>query len=117
MGDYGTAPMPLFWLRYSELAPYLRQRPTALMPGGSPEQGTLEDYFTLGLYRGEIIRVEHDPLYLERAKSPEERAALRQRLEDELQQLRSQISVPDSLRYLPPKGKAAGAPRPSSSRR
>ena len=106
VGDYGTAPMPLFWLRYSELAPYLRQRPTALMPGGSPDAGTLEDYFTLGLYRGEIIRVEHDPLYLERAKSLEERAALRQRLEDELQQLRRQISVPDSLRYLPPKAKS-----------
>lgn len=111
VGDYGTAPMPLFWLRYSELVPYLRQRPTALMPGGSPDAGTLEDYFTLGLYRGEIIRVEHDPLYLERAKSPEERTALRQRLEDELQQLRHQISVPDSLRYLPSKGKAAGAGR------
>ena len=25
VGDYGTAPMPLFWLRYSELAPYLRE--------------------------------------------------------------------------------------------
>ncbi len=109
VGDYGTAPMPLFWLRYSELAPYLRERPTALMPGGSPDAGTLEDYFTLGLYRGEIIRVEHDPLYLERAKSPEERAALRQRLEDELQRLHSQLSVPDSLRHLPSKGKAAGA--------
>lgn len=111
VGDYGTAPMPLFWLRYSELAPYLRERPTALMPGGNPDAGTLEDYFTLGLYRGEIIRVEHDPLYLERAKSPEERAALRQRLEDELQQLRRQISVPDSLRYLPSKAKSTKAGR------
>ena len=111
VGDYGTAPMPLFWLRYSELVPYLRQRPTALIPGGSPDAGTLEDYFTLGLYRGEIIKVDHDPLLLERAKSPEERAALRQRLEDELQQLRRQISVPDSLRYLPPKAKATKAGR------
>ncbi len=111
VGDYGTAPMPLFWLRYSELAPYLRERPTALMPGGSPNAGTLEDYFTLGLYRGEIIKADHDPLLLERAKSPEERAALRQRLEDELQQLRRQISVPDSLRYLPPKAKTAKSGR------
>ena len=95
VGDYGTAPMP----------------------GGSPDAGTLEDYFTLGLYRGEIIRVEHDPLYLERAKSPEERAALRQRLEDELQQLRRQISVPDSLRHLQSKGKAAGAGRREPIRR
>ncbi len=111
VGDYGTAPMPLFWLRYSELAPYLRERPTALMPGGSPNAGTLEDYFTLGLSRGEIIKADHDPLLLERAKSPEERAALRQRLEDELQQLRRQISVPDSLRYLPPKAKTAKSGR------
>lgn len=111
VGDYGTAPMPLFWLRYSELAPYLRERPTALMPGGSPDAGTLEDYFTLGLYRGEIIKADHDPLLLERAKSPEERTALRQRLEDELQQLRRQISVPDSLRYLPPKDKTTKAGR------
>lgn len=117
VGDYGTAPMPLFWLRYSELAPYLRERPTALMPGGSPDAGTLEDYFTLGLYRGEIVKADHDPLLLERAKSPEERTALRQRLEDELQQLRRQISVPDSLRYLPPKDKTAKAGRPAPSRR
>ena len=61
--------------------------------------------------------MEHDPLYLERAKSPEERAALRQRLADELQQLRRQLSVPDSLRYLPPKGKAAGAGRREPIRR
>lgn len=103
VGDFGAVAMPLFWVRYQDLAPFLSQRPSSLMPGSSLQHASLDDYFTLSCYQGSIIRTDDDPFLLERSKTPEALEANRQRIEQELQRFREQLFIPDSLlRPQPP---------------
>ena len=55
VGDYGELRLPLFWIKYSDLAPYLQSGLIALSEGNSAYRGTLFDFFRLGLYKGCLL--------------------------------------------------------------
>jgi gliding motility associated protien GldN len=50
----GSIRIPLFWIKYSDLQPYLSQQPVMLSPRNNAKTATMDDFFSLNLYRGLI---------------------------------------------------------------
>ena len=50
----GSVRIPLFWIKYSDLQPYLSQQPVMLSPRNNAKTATMDDFFSLNLYRGLI---------------------------------------------------------------
>ena len=46
--------IPLFWVKYSDLQPYLSQQPVMLSTKNNATTATMDDFFSLNLYRGQI---------------------------------------------------------------
>ena len=50
----GSVRIPLFWVKYSDLQPYLSQQPVMLSTKNNATTATMDDFFSLKLYRGQI---------------------------------------------------------------
>ena len=50
----GSVRMPLFWVKYSDVQPYLSQQPVMLSTKNNATTATMDDFFSLNLYRGQI---------------------------------------------------------------
>ena len=50
----GSVRIPLFWVKYSDLQPYLSQQPVMLSTKNNATTATMDDFFSLNLYRGQI---------------------------------------------------------------
>ena len=60
MGDFGTeARYPMFWVRTDALRPYLAAQYVFLSDDNNVPRYSLDDYFTLGLYEGEIYKTRN----------------------------------------------------------
>lgn len=51
----GSIRIPLFWVEYDEIQPFLSQHPIMLSPRNNAMNATLEDFFRLHLYAGSIV--------------------------------------------------------------
>ena len=59
-GDFGgDARYPMFWVRYDQLRPWLAQQYVFLTDDNNLPQYSLDDYFTLGMYDGEIYKTKN----------------------------------------------------------
>lgn len=61
MNDYSSEPepMPLFWVKYSDLRPHLLTRSVFMTDNNNLPTGTYDDYFTLNRYDGEIYKTRN----------------------------------------------------------
>lgn len=60
MGDFGgEARYPMFWVKYDALRPHLARQFTFLSDDNNLERHSLDDFFTLGLYDGEIYKTKN----------------------------------------------------------
>lgn len=50
----GSVRIPLFWVKYPDLQPYLSQQPVMLSTKNNATTATMDDFFSLNLYRGQI---------------------------------------------------------------
>lgn len=50
----GSVRIPLFWVKYSDMQPYLSQQPIMLSTKNNATTATMDDFFSLNLYRGQI---------------------------------------------------------------
>ena len=50
----GSVRIPLFWVKYSDVQPYLSQQPIMLSTKNNATAATMDDFFSLNLYRGQI---------------------------------------------------------------
>lgn len=50
----GSVRIPLFWVKYSDVQPYLSQQPIMLSAKNNATTATMDDFFSLNLYRGQI---------------------------------------------------------------
>lgn len=50
----GSVRIPLFWIKYSDVQPYLSQQPIMLSTKNNATTATMDDFFSLNLYRGQI---------------------------------------------------------------
>lgn len=104
VGDYGEVRLPLFWVKYSDVAPYLHSSSLiSLSEGNSAYRGTLFDFFRLGLYRGEIVKTENlrGQTLLQEHKTPEEQKKAQGQIEQELSGFKAQLYLPDSTLHQP----------------
>lgn len=59
-GDYGgEARYPMFWVKFDALRPYLAQQYVFISDDNNIPQYSLDDYFNLGLYDGEIYKTRN----------------------------------------------------------
>lgn len=59
-GDYGgEARYPMFWVKFDALRPYLAQQFVFISDDNNIPQYSLDDYFNLGLYDGEIYKTRN----------------------------------------------------------
>ena len=122
VGDYGAVNMPLFWVEYEALQPYLSDQLIPLSKQNAAKRASLDDFFTLHLYEGEIIRADHllGRSLVQSTTSAEELKKEQTRIEDELKAFGSRLFLPDStLRHRPStqKAKKVRTPKaPSSSK-
>lgn len=80
MGDYGgEARYPMFWVKYDQLRPFLATQYVFLSDDNNLAQHSIDDYFNLGMYKGDIYKTRNlrnlsmaqmypDPDDLERAR-------------------------------------------------
>ena len=60
MGDFGgEARYPMFWVKMDALRPYLAQQFVFLSDDNNLARHSIDDYFTLGLYDGEIYKTQN----------------------------------------------------------
>lgn len=59
-GDYGgEAKYPMFWVKYDQLRPYLASQYVFTSDDNNLPQYSLDDYFNMGLYNGEIYKYKN----------------------------------------------------------
>ncbi|MDE5586301.1 MAG: gliding motility protein GldN [Muribaculaceae bacterium] len=59
-GDFGgDANYPMFWVKFAQLRPYLAQQYVFLTDDNNLPQYSLDDYFNLGMYKGEIYKTKN----------------------------------------------------------
>lgn len=77
---------PQFWIPYSNIQPYLSRMPIMTSNLNNIIDKTIDDYFVLGLYDGEIYKTANmqDKLLIEQYKTEEELKAAREKIEQEL---------------------------------
>ena len=77
---------PQFWIPYSNIQPYLSRMPIMTSNLNNVLDKTIDDYFVLALYDGEIYKTMNlqDKLLVELYKTDEERDAARAKIEQEL---------------------------------
>lgn len=118
VGDYGAVNMPLFWVEYEALQPYLSDQLIPLSKQNAAKRASLDDFFTLHLYEGEIIRADHllGRSLVQSSTSAEELKKQQARIEDELKAFGSRLFLPDStLRHRPSTQKAKKVRTPKAS--
>lgn len=58
--DYGgVANYPMFWVKFDQLRPYLAQQYVFLSDDNNLPQYSLDDYFNMGMYKGEIYKTKN----------------------------------------------------------
>lgn len=59
-GDFGgDANYPMFWVKFDQLRPYLAQQYVFLSDDNNLPQYSIDDYFNLGMYKGEIYKTKN----------------------------------------------------------
>lgn len=103
MGDYGELAMPMMWIPYEQLRPYLVSQPAMLSSLNNVEQATLDDYFRLRLYDGEIVKTANlrGLSLVQSVSSPDSLAVEQRRIERELKTFGERLYVRDSLAVEP----------------
>lgn len=61
MDDFGgeNTQYPLFWVKYSELEPYLNRQSVMASSLNNAAQVSMDDFFTLNMYRGKIYKTNN----------------------------------------------------------
>ncbi len=119
--DHATAATryPLFWVPYSELEPHARQMPVMASSLNNTMSGTVDDFFRLRKYHGEIYKAQN-PRNLaisQYTSTPEEMKAEQERIEQELIDFENQLwkrTLP-SARQATPRVNRRGRQQPAHS--
>lgn len=60
IGDYGEETRyPMFWVKFDQLRPFLAQQYVFLNDDNNLARYSLDDYFTLGMYDGDIVKTKN----------------------------------------------------------
>lgn len=87
--------MPLFWIPYESVRPYAARMPIMTSDRNNVMTKTIDDYFRLRLYNGEIYKTTNmeNKLMVEKYKDPEVRKQAEKKIEGELKQFEDNLWV------------------------
>lgn len=111
-GDYSgeAAKYPMFWLKYEDLRPFLRGHMIVSQGMNKAARYTMEEFFALGQYKGEIYKDLnlHGLSLMQQYPNPDSLRMARQRLDDELHSFEDRIWVKDPEPAPADEGKKTG---------
>ena len=103
MGDFGgDTRYPMFWVKFDALRPYLASQYIFLTDDNNLPQYSLDDYFNLGMYDGEIYKTRNlrnlsmNQMY----PDPDERKAAQDSIDKRLKEYGKHLWVPTREEYL-----------------
>lgn len=113
-GDTGfseSVHYPMFWVKYSDLKPYLATQFVFADDDNNLPRYSLDDYFTLGLYKGEIYKTRNlrNLTLAQMHEDPDDLARARDSIENRLRSYGKDLWVPTREEFLAAKEKEAEA--------
>jgi gliding motility associated protien GldN len=108
MGDFGgESRYPMFWVKFDALRPYLAQQYVFLSDDNNLARYSLDDYFNLGMYEGEIYKTKNlrnlsmNQMY----PDSDDRKAAQDSIDHRLRSFGDNLWVPTREEYLAQKAK------------
>ena len=102
-GDFGgDARYPMFWVKYDQLRPWLSQQYVFLSDDNNLPQYSLDDYFTLGMYDGEIYKTKNlrNQSMMQMYPDPDDLARAQDSIDNRLRNYGKDLWVPTREEYL-----------------
>ena len=102
-GDFGgEAKYPMFWVKYDQLRPWLAQQYVFLPDDNNLPQYSLDDYFNLGMYDGEIYKTKNlrNQSMMQMYPDPDDLARAQDSIDNRLKNYGKDLWVPTREEYL-----------------
>lgn len=102
-GDFGgEAKYPMFWVKYDQLRPWLAQQYVFLTDDNNLPQYSLDDYFNLGMYDGEIYKTKNlrNLSMMQMYPDPDDLARAQDSIDNRLKNYGKDLWVPTREEYL-----------------
>ncbi|MDE7402288.1 MAG: gliding motility protein GldN [Muribaculaceae bacterium] len=103
MSDFGgESKYPMFWVKYDQLRPHLAQQYVFLTDDNNLPQYSLDDYFNLGMYKGDIYKTRNlrnlsmNQMY----PDPDDMARAQDSIDRRLREYGKNLWVPTREEYL-----------------
>ena len=109
MDSVDVLPQPQFWIPYENIRPYAAQMPIMTSNLNNVMNKTIDDYFNMRLYEGEIYRTTNmeNKLLIQQFKTPEKLKHAQDSIESQLQEFDKNLWVlNDSVKALEQEGKS-----------
>lgn len=109
-GDFGgEAKYPMFWVKYDQLRPWLAQQYVFLTDDNNLPQYSLDDYFNLGMYKGEIYKTTNlrNLSMMQMYPDPDDLARAQDSIDNRLKTYGKDLWVPTREEYLAQKEREA----------
>lgn len=117
-GDFGSdARYPMFWVKFDALRPYLAQQYVFLTDDNNLPQYSLDDYFNMGMYDGEIYKTRNLRNLSMNQMFPDEddRKRAQDSIDNRLRSFGKNLWVPSREEYLAQKEKEEAAAKAIAS--
>lgn len=102
-GDYGgEAKYPMFWVKFDQLRPYLAQQYVFLSDDNNLARYSLDDYFNMGMYQGDIYKTKNlrNLSLMQQFPDPDDLKHAQDSIEQRLRAFDKNLWVPTREEYL-----------------
>lgn len=111
-GDFGgEAKYPMFWVKFDALRPYLAQQYIFITDDNNLPQYSLDDYFNMGMYDGEIYKTKNlrNLSMMQMYPDPDDLKRAQDSIDNRLRTFDDHLWVPTREEFLAQKEKEAAA--------
>lgn len=93
---------PLFWIPYENIRPYIARERVMLSSLNNTRNSTIDDFFRLNLYKGDIVKTEnlHNRALAEYCPTPDSMKMESKRIDKELQGFRDGLFVTQDTTWM-----------------
>lgn len=102
-GDFGgEAKYPMFWVKYDQLRPWLAQQYVFLSDDNNLPTYSIDDYFNLGMYKGDIYKTRNlrNLSMMQMYPDPDDLARAQDSIDNRLKNYGKDLWVPTREEYL-----------------
>lgn len=109
-GDFGgDARYPMFWVKFDQLRPFLAQQHVFLTDDNNLQRHSLDDYFNLGMYEGDIYKTRNlrNLSMAQQYPDPDDLKRAQDSIDRRLREFGKDLWVPSREDYLAARERAA----------